>query len=990
MIGLLIKIPFHAQIRRALPELSAALESAASEVQSLYGARRIPSDESFFLVFDEDRGCSRLRAVEAARILLERLNRFAPRLHGYSLIMSASGQGRGDAEELERILKAAWYLIEDDGFYLEKSASALFSDYLESESEGQIRRVKGFLYAGHALPDGYQPPSIDETSLGRFTDELGAECSAPADGGILVAVGPGTVPARMIDAALKELYKDRSADFPRFYAAVGEPSPYGPFLAAFSKTADPKDLSLLSADEAEKLAELSPIADFLRSSPYRRDYSGTITAKLFLYASARLRLYARQCRAKGLPAVLVFEGLDRYPKASLELTARLLSEGLGQEGVVALGSAAEPPGGLERLKIRTLAAPPPSPAAIAAAAKGGAEAAGKPALAPLLASSAEGDPFRLGLVLRLALCGRLGSAHLDTGALAAAALSTFPPEFAELVYALSLAEEVLDDQRLMDFLDSAGFAAGIRPMLFNELIELGYLSPGPRPRLLRAESLLSGSDAVKDQGRTVRAAFIAKLLALQKKHSIQPSTELYESIEPLALNENEKGLFYLDCIAADELYGSGKTEGSSAKTAGARNAGGRKRGEGQKAPAPLAELSPFFRAYAVADAEGAAVALDRLRAETESADADPLAVAMTALCSASDQYARGEIQSAAACTRPALIALHGLGARRAEARSHRLLGLLSLAQSQVQEGADYLENAYEIAGEVPDPFECFGAAYSEAAALLVLGDLRRAESRGKSASEWAAKAFRSDWDAACSFLGGRIDFEFGRYELAAERFRRVKAMALFYSLDEAAARAEIWAGRALAYAGKGAEARVLLSVHADDAEARWFSAELSNFEGDNATAAKQAADALSLIRKPAYLPADCISWNSGFESLESRALGFGQKRSYLEDQIGAFADYSAALCGGGDAALADLEARTREERLAAMHPQVHLYHFYCYKALEVTGSTLLDQPTILSKSFKALQMRIARMDEAAFKDEYLEHNRWNKAVCDEARKYKFI
>ncbi len=988
MIGLLVKIPFHAQIRRALPDLAAALESTAAETLAQYGARRIPSDESFFLIFDEEKGCAKLRAVEAARTLLERLGRFAPRLHGYSLIVSERSQGKGDAEELERILNEAWYLIDEDGFYIEKGALEFFSDYLDFMEEGPISAVRGFRYAGRALPEGYVPPAIDEASLKRFSDELSTQCSAPSEAEILVAVGPGSIPSRMIDTTLKELYKDESANFLRFHAAVGEPSPYGPFLSAFSKSLNPKDLSLLSADEADKLTELSPIAEFLRSSPYRHDYSSTIMAKLFLYASARLRLYIRERRSHGLPAVFIFEGIDRYPEPSLELAQRLLREGLGQEGVVALASASVPPSGLDSLKIRTLAAPPPSPAAIAAAAKSGAEALGRPSLAPLLASAAEGDPFRLDLSLRLAQSGRLGTKRVDTGALAAATLMTFPPEFAELVYALSLAEEVLDDQRLMDFLDVAGFSAGIRPLLFNELIELGYLSPGPRPCLLRVEPVLSIADAVRDQGKSVRDAFIRRILFLQENRSIEPSTELYQSISPLPLKRNDQGLFYLDCLAADELYGSGPADSGHGRPAPGRAAGIKANLQGDK-PA-LAELSPFFRAYAAADAEGATVALDKLQAETQSADSDPLAVAMTALCSASDQYARGDLQSAATCTRPALIALHGLGARRAEARSHRLLGLLSLAQSQVQEGADYLENAYEIASDVPDPFECFGAAYSEAAALLVLGDLRKAESRGKTAAGWAARAFRSDWDAACAFLGGRIDFEFGRYQQAAERFRRVKAMALFYGLDDAAARAEIWAGRALAYAGKSAEARLLLTVHADDAEARWFCAELCNFEGDNRTAAKQAADAMSLIKKPAYQPADSISWNSGFESLESRALGFGQKRSYLEDQIGAFAAFSLALSGGGDIALGDLESRTREERLASMHPQVHLYHFYCYKALQATGSTILDQPTILSKSFKALQVRTTRMEEAPFKDEYLENNRWNKAICDEARKYKLI
>lgn len=983
MIGLLAKIPFHAQIRRALPELSAALESAAAETETMFGASRLPSDESFALVFDEAKGCSRLRAAEAARSLAERFRQFAPQLHGYALILGASAPETPNAEEFLRSLKGSWYLVEGDGLFIEAGATPLFDGYLDIEGEGKVRKISGFRYAERALPSGYRPPVFDESSLDRFIDEAGRHGIGESESDMLVAVGPGSAPERILDAALSALYKEEADSFLRLHAAVGSPSPYGPFLSGFALPPGEGGLGLLSSPERKVLEELAPIAEFLRSSPYRQDYSQTIRTRLFLYTAARLRLYARERRAQGLPAIVVLEGLDRYPAPCLELTRRLLlDEGLQKEGLVVFGTAATPPEGLEGVRSRTLSAPPPSPATIAAAAKSGAGALGKKELAPSLAAFAEGDAFRLGLGLRLAASNRLPLSHVDTAALAAAALSTFPPEFAELVFALALAEEVLDDGRLDDFLDVAGFVAGIRPLLFDELVDLGFLAAGPRPRLLRAEALRSIDSALPDKGDSVRAAFTERLLRLHRNRDILPSTALYENIAALSIPQGMRGLFFLDCLAADALYGSAEAAASARKAPPP--------GQAPKAPSGLAGLGPFFRAYAAADAEEASVALDRLEADAGRPGADPLEVAMATLSRASDEYARGDAQSAAARARPALIALHGLGARRAEARAHRLLGLAALAQSQVQEGAEYLENAYEIASESPDPFECFFSAYSEAGALLVLGDLRHASERSQDAASWARKAFRSDWEAACDFLSGRIAFEFGRYAEAAECFGRVRSEARVYGEEEAATRAEVWAGRSASFAGQPERARELLSRRENDAEGLWFLAELESFEGEDEAAARHSREALALVKKRRYSPADSLSWSSGFEGLESRALGFGRKRSYLEDQIGAFAAFASALSGGGAAPILEIEARTREDRLATLHPEAHLYHFYCYRALLAAGGGPLDPATVLSKSFKALQLRTARMDEAVLKDEYMEGNRWNRAILAEARKFKLI
>jgi tetratricopeptide (TPR) repeat protein len=334
--------------------------------------------------------------------------------------------------------------------------------------------------------------------------------------------------------------------------------------------------------------------------------------------------------------------------------------------------------------------------------------------------------------------------------------------------------------------------------------------------------------------------------------------------------------------------------------------------------------------------------------------------------------------------------LHGLGARRAEARAHRILGLCALAQSQVQEGADYLSNAYELAEEASDALECMLSAFAEAGALLVLGDLKRSSQWGGKVADWARRTFRADWESACDFLAGRISFELGRYDEAGEGFGRVRAAARVYDEPSAALRAELWSARAAAYSGDHARARDLLARHPDDAEALWFLAELNLFEGDREAAATVSAQAFKALPGRSYRAADAVDWSSGYDFLEGRSLGFTGARSYLADQVGAFAAFTAGLVELKPELVLDIALRTREERLASLHPQAHLYHYYCYLDLAASGGGPLDPATVLSKSFKALQTRTARMEEASLKDEYLERNRWNREILAEARRHKLI
>ena len=969
MIGVLVKIAFHNQLKKTEFALASELAKAVSEAATDFGARLKPVDESFFLGFDKDSCCARLRAAEAARRLESRLKSLSPRLHGWNIIIGTT-EGDKETEELTKELRKDWYRSDWDGLIIDRRALEVFADYAQIDAESEPPRILGLSYALPGLPEGYIAPSSDRATTDLFADEVGNRVAGRVKADILLATGTGGSPARYLDEALSQLFKEEAQGFLRLRASVGEPSPYGPYIEAIVEAIPESELAMLSGPDRASIEEFTAVLDFLRTSPYRKDYTAAIKTRIRLYMSARLRLYAAIKRLEGLPPILVLEALDRFPESSLELIRGLITEGLLQDGLVLVATAVEQPSGLEGLKIRRIAAPPPPPAAVAQAALLAAKALNDSDIAPKLAAYAETDPFRLALALRLASKTGLPQKRTSTEGLAALVLSSFPPEFSELILAHSLAEDVLDEAGFEAFLLAAGFLPGVRPLLYRQLAELGFFSTTMPIRLQRREAGAAAEETAPDHGASIKRIFSEHLLALHASGKIRPSEALFRRIGRQIEKATDYSLFYLDCTAADALYGPSESTPYPED--------------------PIFEgISAFQAAYSANDEAGALGALLLLESSSPSHGQDPLILAVGSLCKAYDEYARGAVQIAAARAKPALMGLHNLKARRTEARAHRLLGLCALAQGQIQEGADYLSNAGELAEEASDALEYILCAYSEAAALLLLGDFKRSLRKARKAAEWAAKSFRIDWESACDFLSGRIAFDLGRYAEAEESFGRIGTRARVYQNPEAEARAEIWSGRTAAYLNEGDRARGILGRRAEDAEALYFLAELAYFEGEPREAARLSAEALPRIKRPAYRSADVVCWDSGFDGLEARALGFLGDRSYLADQIGAFADFSAAL-GGGSELIDGIARRTREERLASLHPQAHLYHYYCYLALMVSDCPPIDAATVLSKSFKALQDRTTHIEEAGLKDEFLEKNRWNRAILAEARRHKLI
>ena len=1035
MIGILVKIPYFSQMRRSDPATATLIisETRASAVSS--GARLIESDEGGMLLFEEGSNTARLRAAEALRRLEAFFSDISSKIHGYSLILESDA---GDPENLRQVLKTLWLGSEGDGPRIGHSAISKFLGYIELADEPTPCAIRGFPYARIAERSSRWRVSERSEAHARLRDELETrkqendsrsqetetndrgkahkaknkakpEQVQPLRNLILVS---GSNASEVIDAAIGGVF-GTSANIVRFAAGVS-PSPLGPFVRGTGLSALANIENFMNAEESSELRRLEAVAKFIGESPFRARISPPVVSRFARYIAASLKLHFRKARAADSIPLVIFEGIDRYPEASLELAVKLLRSRndaetrTSYENAIFIASETtksfELKAETEGIEFVAIEAAPPSSQCIATAAQAAAQDAVMAAMVPIhapgttgeksvpkreveslaqrIVAKAEGNTYRLGLAILLASFNRLEPAASSPEELATAVLKELPAEFSGMLIAISLAEEALDDQALDAFFDLIGFAFDIKGLLAKTLTELGFIEGKGRPRLARPEIAAAAAAAFPGLAASIGKFFAQMLIALQASKSIVPSLALYELLETALGNPERRGLFFLDCLAADALYGSSR---SAAAPLG-----------GERLQTRLEAYGGFLEAYAESDERGchsAIAAIEQARLGENSRA--PLAEATETLARALDAYARGDAAAAALTTRPALIGLHSLGALRTEARAHRLLGLCSIATSQIQEGVGYLANAYELASLVPDSLESFFSAYAEAGANLVLGDIRRAAQRGAAAAAWAERSFRADWQAAIAFLDGRLAFEVGSYSSAEKAFDRACELTENFETQGASAlaRSTFWKGRSVAFAGDAERARAILrsgDKDPEDAEGLWFLAELSERAEDWETAARLSRAALNAAPRKEYRSADALLWDSGFESLEGRALGFCSNRSYLEDQLLAYSYFTKAMADKDASAVSAIAALTREERLAPMHPQAHAYLFYCWKILSVAKGGSLDSGTVLSKAFKALQVRAAHIDDATLKEGFYESNYLNHSLLATARTYKLI
>jgi tetratricopeptide (TPR) repeat protein len=543
-------------------------------------------------------------------------------------------------------------------------------------------------------------------------------------------------------------------------------------------------------------------------------------------------------------------------------------------------------------------------------------------------------------------------------------LQLLPKEAALYLYGVVIAEAILDSAGLAVFFERMGLQPEGARMLRILLVNCGFLDPLSENRPLRPLAAAALTQAAGKAGSDfIDGHFAAYLEKLYADRRLKPSLGLLSRVGERRENE---GLLY-DCLFGDALSPGG----------GAPQAL-------ERLSADSASVHALWRALR----DGEREACERAAAQMDTITG-PRATLLRGLAKAELAYASGDAERASKGSREALLAVAKGTPNKLEARAHRMMGLAALAEGKYTEAADYLNNAQELSENAGDSYERFMAAYARAIGEFMTGALVRALSIAEQARASAMRLFRIEGLVATDLLLGRIRLELGDYDEAGRHYEGIAELAYEYGLEEAAARAAIWRGRAMAYAGDYEEAERALSAFRQDAEARVFLGELCILRGD-AQAALPWLERASEQRPRPYHPADAIQWTSCYAEIEDRCISFSATDHALEELRKALKLYAQGLATKNPDYATELYALTRNEYSSKASPGAGTYSFFCYLLEEELPEPPVDKQTVLSRAFKALQQRAGKIEERSKRALYMEKNHWNKRLMHAAREHKFI
>lgn len=954
MIAMYVRIDYHGQYRRMDSRGAGELRTRMEEIAAEYGARPSGREHPFVAVFDSESIFWRLQAAEALLAVRDLLReRFEGSMDFFAALHQAS-----DEESLRTDMDGAWAEADrPEDAWLSPAAAAEVRGYLSLEdSESGLLRAAGASYKLDGLALTAQEFYRREGAAVGLSELIG-ELVVGGEKNVLILRGAaGTGKEATVTRALEAL------GYPpdRFLTLRGgtvNPRPFDPLACGITAEFLAGARSQLTSVELPLYERLLPAYTYVFSSPYRAALAPSMETGYRLFMGLILRAYARGMSKAGLPPILVCENLHRFSPESLDLLGEIL---LSSEARIVATTARSCPQSWPEYAVLEwdLAAPD------------FAEYAGKLSevlpdraeeIRRSLFSRARGD---LPLLYRCALLEREGAAGPPPSE---AILGLMPREAAAALYAASLCENILDTTRFHDFLERLGLRATAGTIVLELLRKTGYLSgPGPRNASRMSNRRLSGFVGLNAE--RIESALAEYLTHLYRKREVFPSLGLLGATKQCEGPDRRR--FAIDCVLADAL----------------EDPQDQSRPLYKEIPSALRKLRDLTACLVSGDETRAAAKLEELE---EPGSRSALPAGIPDLFRAERAYARREFPEAAKHAKEALLSSRGASVPKMETRCHRILGLCALARERPEEAIEYFENAYEISGADRDDYEKLVCRWFTAVALFVSGRLDKALKQVAQAEAASQAVFRRDWEAACSFLRARIHLEIGRYEEARVGFEGVRAIARAYGFEEAGRRAEIWDARAQAYAGCLDAAGSVLSRHDEDAEARFFRAELELLRG-NPGGAADILDALSPWEHGTFDPGERIFWDSGYRGIERRAFGAAAPRPYDADLAAAYSSFARGLERREGAFAVQLHRMTREDKLATEHPAFSTYLFFCFLLLERLADPPLDKATVLSRAFKYLQERAGRIEDAAAGSDFLERNLWNRRLVEAARRYKLL
>lgn len=324
------------------------------------------------------------------------------------------------------------------------------------------------------------------------------------------------------------------------------------------------------------------------------------------------------------------------------------------------------------------------------------------------------------------------------------------------------------------------------------------------------------------------------------------------------------------------------------------------------------------------------------------------------------------------------------------ARANLDFGLVLLAQEDLLGAREYFTIGARAAANAGDVFESVRAAQLMLVSNYVHGNLSRALEQAEALDEQAATAGMREVQLFVEHARGRIQFELGRYEEAADTFARGRSRARLYAMSRPGAVMERWLARALIHDGRVRRGTAILNDQRVHAESLFFLAEGLLRRGEHAEAIAALTQGLEFGGSEAFSP-ESTPWSTGFAALEDRAIGVVAGSRVLEHQMIALRGFVLAESGRVADGIEEMHRLTRELRLSEIDPYNRIYFYLYSRILPESGElNVEDGTTVLGKAVRFIQQRTSRMDDYAHKTDFLRRNYWNARLMEHAQAHNLV
>ncbi|MBN1837157.1 MAG: hypothetical protein JW820_14975 [Spirochaetales bacterium] len=351
---------------------------------------------------------------------------------------------------------------------------------------------------------------------------------------------------------------------------------------------------------------------------------------------------------------------------------------------------------------------------------------------------------------------------------------------------------------------------------------------------------------------------------------------------------------------------------------------------------------------------------------------------------------RGEAGMSLQWIKKAVLQFQGSDDSAGERAATADLGGVLLAEGKFEEALEY----FAIAEQSPTrslQVEDVSCKALQGVALLLLGNLSRAQSEVDRGLARARFLKSREWQLFLEFLRSRLLFEFGFYPEAIEGFQHALATEALYDFPAARQVLYGWLGRCHAYLGSTDTALGVLEQGEESWERHLFLAEARMFREEYLRALDHCDRALARNKVLDAFPGVRPGWADGFWDVECRCLVLLRENSMSRRLIQSLQAYLWSLEGSGERGIEQLYSITRGERLPDADPYQSLYNFYYAASLpDVRKDELDDSLTVLNRALKLLQQRASRIEDSTLRWRYLNNNYWNARLFAEAKRRKLL